>query len=140
MSSASDLDYIIHQDLPRTSKGEHRPMTVGAIIQHLARQKADKITDKERAYLRAFYAAKNQAGFIEDFLSIAVGDGRTLRAKSFKVGGEDGGWFGINRFFGLYVVVFSQYGEGQDGAWAFPSRKDADAVFGLVMMLNTPPV
>lgn len=138
MSSDADFDYIIHQDLPRPSKGEHRPMTVGAIIQHLVRQKADKITDKERAYLLSFSADEDQAGFVEDFLSIAVGDGRTLRSKSFMVGGEEGGWFGINRFFGLYVVIFSQYGEGQSEFGPFRTRREANAAFGDVVMWNTP--
>ena len=97
------------------------------------------MTDNERAYLRAFSAAKEQAGFIEDqFLSIAVGDGRTLRSKTFKVGGEEGGWFGINRFFGLYVVSFSQYGEGETQFGPFRTRSEANAVFGDVVAMNTP--
>jgi hypothetical protein len=59
MSSAPDFDYPIHQDPPQSSKGEHRPMTVGAITQHLALQEADKLTDKERAYLRSSYSIRD---------------------------------------------------------------------------------
>jgi hypothetical protein len=64
--------------------------------------------------------------------------GKRLREKSYAVNGEVGGWFGISRFFGLYVINSTQYGEGQDDFGPFGTRKEAEAVFAHVVAFNTP--
>lgn len=135
-----DLEYVIHQSLPDLSKGRrHHPMTVRSIINRLARKKASKLTDKERTFLADFSAAEDQGAFIEDtFMSAAIDAGKTVRTRSFEVGGEPGGWFGISRFFGLYVINYTQYGEGQDDIGPFGTRKEADAAFADVVALNMP--
>jgi hypothetical protein len=62
-----------------------------------------------------------------------------LREENYRLGDETGGWFGIHRFLGLYVVNSTQYGEGQDLFGPFAKRKEANAIFNLVVVLDTPP-
>ena len=50
-----------------------------------------------------------------------------------------GGWVGLHRFFGMYVVNFTQYGEGQDEYGPFANKKDGLDMFGAVVAVRTCP-
>jgi len=139
MNAAQDdvLEYVIHQS--QISLGRHQPLTVRAIINHLSRQKAAKLSDKERAYLTDFSADEDQGALIDEtFLDSAMELGKEVRSKRFQYNGEAAGWFGIHRFLGLYVINHTQYGEGQEMYGPFGTRKEADEAFSCVVALNTP--
>ena len=55
--------------------------------------------------------------------------GHALIADADEDEDEDTGWVGLHRFFGMYVVNCTQYGEGQDDYGPFAKQKDAIAVF-----------
>src|SRR5262249_28737591 len=49
---------------------------------------------------------------------------------SYRIPDTDfGGWIGLHRFFGMYVVNHTEYGEGQDDFGPFANIKDGRAVF-----------
>jgi hypothetical protein len=141
-----ELNFTIHQ---RSLYGQTvKPLTVRAIIDHITmRQRgAATLSDAERSFLADFGAAKDPGTFIEGaFLDAAINGGKRLGEDSYRLGGEqdeegeEGGWFGIHRFLGLYVVNSTQYGEGQDLFGPFAKRKEANAIFNLVIILYTPP-
>jgi hypothetical protein len=131
-----ELEYVIHQ--PDLYGRQAHPLTVRAIINHLAKRRA-KLSDNERAFLADFSAAEDRGLFIEDrFLRAAIEGGETVREENYQLDGEPGGRFGISRFFGLYVIHVIQYGEGQEDYGPFGERKEAEAVFDAVVALNTP--
>lgn len=119
------LHFAIHQRLPSLNVQTVKPLTVRGIIDHITmRQRAAAaLSDAERSFLADFAGAKDAGVFIEDaFLQAVINGGKTLREESYRLGGEqdeEGGWFGIHRFLGLYVVNSTQYGEGQDLFWTF---------------------
>jgi len=137
-----ELNFTIDQ---RSLYGQTvKPLTVRAIIDHITPQRgAATLSDAERNFLVNFGAAEDPGLFIEDdFLDAAINDGKALREESYRLGGEQdevGGWFGIHRFLGLYVVNSTQYGEGQDLFGPFAKRKEADTIFDTVVGLDTPP-
>jgi hypothetical protein len=138
MKSIRNDDFVINQSLPGSAGRRGRPLTVRAIINHISRRKA-KLTDKERAFLADFSSAEDRASFIEDgFFASAMEGGETVRQDDYQLGSEPGGWFGISRFYGLYVIHFIQYGEGQEDYGPFAERKEADLVFDAVVASNTP--
>jgi hypothetical protein len=137
-----ELNFTIHQ---RSLYGQTvKPLTVRAIIDHstMRQRGAATLSDAERSFLADFEVAKDPGAFIEDaFLQAAI-NGKRLREENYRRGGEqdeEGGWFGIHRFLGLYVVNSTQYGEGQDLFGPFAERKEADAIFDAVVFLDTPP-
>jgi hypothetical protein len=74
-------------------------------------------------------------------LDAAIDGGKELRGKKYRLGGEKnevGGWVGIHRFLGLYVINFTQYGEGQELFGPFAKRKEANEIFDDVFSLYTP--
>jgi len=138
-----ELNFTIHQ---RSLYGQTvKPLTVRAIIDHITKRQrgAATLSDAERSFLADFGADKDPGAFIEDaFLQAAINGGKTLREESYRLGGEqdeEGGWFGIHRFLGLYVVNSTQYGEGQELFGPFAKRKEANAIFVTVVVLVTPP-
>ena len=73
------------------------------------------------------------------FLITAIEGGNTLKTYSHRGEAEDGltedtSWVGLHRFFGLYVVNCTLYGEGQDDYGPFAERKDAKAAFDYLTM------
>jgi hypothetical protein len=140
-----ELNFTIYQRLPSLNGQTVKPLTVRAIMDHITRRQraAAALSDAERGFLADLAAAEDPGVFIEDsFLQAAVEDGKRLREESYRLGGEqdeEGGWFGIHRFLGLYVVNSTQYGEGQDLYGPFAKRKEANAIFDLAVDLNTPP-
>ena len=140
------LNFTIHQRLPSSLHVETvNPLTVRAIIDHLTKRQraASALSDAERKFLTDFAATQDPGAFIEDAcLPAAINDGKALREESYSLGdekGDGGGWFGIHRFLGLYVVNSTQYGEGTDLFGPFANRKDADKIFNAVVFLYTPP-
>jgi hypothetical protein len=139
-----ELNFTIHQRSLYEYGQTVKPLTVRAIIDHLTRRRgAATLSDAERSFLGNFGANEDPGAFIEnEFLQAAINDGNTLREESYRLGGEqdeEGGWFGIHRFLGLYVVNSTQYGEGQDLFGPFAKRKEANSVFDVVVSLDTPP-
>ena len=141
-----ELNFTIHQRrLPSLSGRTPTPLTVRAIIDHITiRQRgAATLSDAERSFLADFGVADDPGAFIEDkFLRAAINDGKTLHKESYRLGGEqdeEGGWFGIHRFLGLYVINFTQYGEGEDEFGPFAKRKEANAFFYTLVAFDTPP-
>ena len=141
------LNFTIHQRLPSSLLVETvNPLTVRAIIDHLTKlqRAASALSDAERKFLADCTAAEDHGAFIieDEFLPAAINDGKALREESYSLGdekGDGGGWFGIHRFLGLYVVNSTQYGEGTDLFGPFANRKDADKIFNAVVFLYTPP-
>jgi hypothetical protein len=136
------LNFVIHQ--PDVYGETVQPLTVRAIVDHITtRQRAaPPLSDAERGFLADFAVAEDPGLFIEDsFLQTAIEGGKTQREKSYRLGGErdeEGGWFGLHRFLGLYVINSTQYGEGQDLYGPYAKKKEAKAIFYAVAALNTP--
>ena len=146
MTMNDELNFTIHQRRLSSLIGQTpTPLTVRAIIDHITmRQRgATTLSHDERRFLVDFGAAKDPGAFIEEeFLQAAINDGKTLHQESYRLGGEqdeEGGWFGIHRFLGLYVLNSTQYGEGQDLFGPFAKRKEANAFFDTLVVLYTPP-
>jgi hypothetical protein len=116
---------------------------VRAIIDHITtRQGAGvALSDAERGFLADFAVAQDPGAFIEDqFLETALDGGETLREKEYCLVGkpaEVGGWVGIHRFLGLYVINHT-HGEGQDLYGPYAKKKEAKAIFDAVIALETP--
>jgi len=136
------LNYTIHQERLYGQTAE--PLPVRAII-HLigkALRSIKPLSDAEATFLNDFAAASDRGTFIEDrFLNAAVEGGNTLKSYTCRAANadeaEDAGWVGLHRFFGMYVVNCTQYGEGQDEYGPFAKQKDAKAVFDAALAFNT---
>jgi hypothetical protein len=141
-SNGDELEQPIYQSVPHISGRHYQPLTIRAIINHLTKQQTTEMSDNERAFLADFSGEEDQGGFIDDrFLHAAIEDGERVREEGYRLGGEHdepGGWFGLSRFFGLYVVNWTQYGEGQENYGPFSQREEAEAVFQAAVALNTP--
>jgi hypothetical protein len=138
-------DYTIHQGrlyglTPET------PLTVRAIVHRIGR------IWRANTFLTDFASEADPNGralFIEDrFLGDAIEGGKTLETYTYRMPDvdedagwvdEDAGWVGLHRFFGMYVVNSTQYGEGQDDFGPFANIKDGKAVFDAVISLYVPP-
>jgi hypothetical protein len=124
-----ELDFTIHQQRVYGQPAE--PLTVRAIIdgiEKLRHSSTATLTDAERDFLTDFIAVEGRGAFIETwFLHAAVENGRTLKTCTTYFDDdkeredndahkerEPSGWFGLHRFFDMYVVNWTQYGEGQD--------------------------
>lgn len=139
------LDFTIGQDRidPDRLFGEiPEPLTVRSIIdqiEKISRTNAT-LTKAERAFLADFVAASDRGSFIENsFLRAAVEGGKTLKADSWHMPDEDedAGWIGLHRFFRMYVVNHTHYGEGQNDFGPFAKQKDGKAAFDVVVALWT---
>jgi hypothetical protein len=129
------LDYTIQQGQELYIKTPE-PLTIMAIINRLGKvwRTATTLSDAELTFLASFAAASDRGGFIEDnFLDDAMSGGVELKTYVHRYEGEDedAGWSGLHRFFGMYVVNWTQYGEGEDRYGPFSKKKDAETVFGL---------
>jgi hypothetical protein len=94
---------------------------------------------------------KTEAHCIEDsFLQAALEDGTTLKTFTTYADNEReeddadkereaSGWYGLHRFFGMYVVNSTQYGEGQDLYGPFAKKTDAEAVLDAAVEFETMP-
>ena len=135
-----ELAYVIHQSLPPLRGRRFQPLTVRAIINRLARIKTKKMSPEERDFLHEFLAAaENQGAFVEDsFLETAINTGKRVREEEYALDGEPRAWFGISSFFGLYVINWTQFGEGQENYGPYVTRKEAEAVFNSLVFLNKP--
>jgi hypothetical protein len=73
-------------------------------------------------------------------LSAAIEGGKTLKTYKYRIPGEEdfGGWIGLHRFFGMYVVNTTQYGEGQEDLGPFANIKDGKAVFDAAIGWTVP--
>jgi hypothetical protein len=90
--------------------------------------------------LTNFAAASDRGAFIEDsFLRATVEGGRTLKTYTYRIPDvdEDAGWVGSHRFFGMYVINHTQYGEGQDDYGPFAKQKDTNAAFAAIVAFCT---
>ena len=108
------------------------------------------LSEAEAAFLAQFAAQNDRGTFIEDtFLRAAIEGGETIKTYTCrgpdanededKDGEEDNdtGWVGLHRFFGMYVINCTQYGEGQDDYGPFAKKKDAEAVFDAAIAWKT---
>jgi hypothetical protein len=138
------LDYAISQ---RDYYGEvAKPLTIRAII-HLIEKfihTTTRLSDSERAFFTTLASDADCEGrnlIIEDrFLRAAIEGGKTLKTYSYHVPDSDyGGWIGLHRFFGMYVVNTTEYGEGQEDFGPFANIKDGKAVFDAAIALGVPP-
>ena len=138
-----ELDFAIHQGRLYFVVGKPpEPLTVRAIIQLMGKiwRTSTALSAPEWAFLVDFAAAVDRGAFMQDrFLQAAVEGGETLKTYTHRDADadEDAGWFGLHRFFGMYVVNWTQYGEGQDEYGPFAKKKDAKAVFDNKIALNT---
>lgn len=159
-SSSADneeLDFAIAQE--RLYDQAVEPLTVRAIIDRIGKKSHSSsatLSPGERAFLARFEAQEDRGAFIEDeFLSQALENGTTLEAYTTYFGEDDAdtkrednnaakerevsGWYGLHRFFGMYVVNSTQYGEGQDEYGPFARKKDAKAILDAAFSLNLMP-
>jgi hypothetical protein len=130
------LDYAIHQ---RDYYDEDaKPLTVRAIIRLIGKfvRTATRLSDAERAFFTTLVSDPDREGrdlIIEDrFLRAAIEGGKELKTYSYRIPDTEedfGGWIGLYRFFGMYVVNTTQYGEGQEDFGPFANIKDGKAVF-----------
>jgi hypothetical protein len=130
------LNYTIHQE--RLYGQNAQPLTVRAIIHLMGKawRSTKPLSDAETAFLTDFAAASDRGTFIEDrFLRAAIEGGNTLKSYTSRAADadEDAGWVGLHRFLGMYVVNWTQYGEGQDDYGPFAKQKDAKAVFDAAL-------
>lgn len=89
----------------------------------------------ERGFLRKFAAAKDRGALIdENFFDAALTCGKRLKPDRYRNEDmdEDTGEVGLHRFFGMYVVRWTQYGEGQDEFGPFAKKDDALRLFYTV--------
>jgi len=139
------LDYTIHQrDYYDKYDKVAKPLTVRAIIHLIGKfvRTATRLRDAERTYLASFAAASDRGTFIEDrFLRAAIEGGKEIKTYSYRIPGEEdfGGWIGLHRFFGMYVVNNTQYGEGQEDYGPFANIKDGKSVFDATIGWSVPP-
>jgi hypothetical protein len=139
------LDYAIHQ--PDYYNEFAKPLTVRAIIHLIGKfvRTTTRLSDAERAFFTIFASDADHMGrdlIIEDrFLCAAIEGGKTLKTYANRIpGGEDlGGWIGLHRFFGMYVVNTTEYGEGQEEYGPFANIKDGKAVFDAAIGWSVPP-
>jgi hypothetical protein len=136
------LDYTIHQRDYYDQAA--KPLTVRAIIHLIGKfvRTTTRLSDAERAFFTDFARAGEDRDIaIEDrFLRAAIEGGKTLKTYEHRVPGEDvGGWIGLYRFFGMYVVNNTQYGEGQENFGPFANIKDGKAVFDAAIGWGVPP-
>ena len=135
------LDFAIHQD--RLYGRTPEPLTVRAIIRQMEKvcRTTNTVSNAERKFLAEFAAASDRGAFIEDcFLRAAVEGGNTLKTYTHRREDvdedhvdEETGWVGLHRFFGMYVVNCTRYGEGQDDYGPFARRKDAKTAFDVAI-------
>lgn len=135
------LDYTIYQERLYMAETAD-PLTVRAIIHQIGKScMTVKLSNSERAFVADFATAEDRGTFIEDrFLRAAIEGGKTLRTHTSRNPDEveDAGWVGLHRFFGMYVVNCTQYGEGQDDYGPFAKMKDARVVFDSAVLFNLP--
>jgi hypothetical protein len=135
------LDITIHQG--RLWYGRiPKPLTIRAIIYLIGKiwRANTRLSDAERTFLIDFAGASERGLFIEDsFFGAAIDGGKTIKTYSYRLpeANEDAGWVGLHRFFGMYVVNHSQYGEGQDEFGPFAKQKDGNAAFSAVVRFGT---
>jgi hypothetical protein len=75
-------------------------------------------------------------------LQAAIEGGKELKTYSYRIPDTEedfGGWIGLHRFFGMYVVNTTQYGEGQEDYGPFANIKDGKAVFDAAIGWSVPP-
>ena len=135
------LDYAIHQ--PDYYDQVAKPLTVRAVIHLIGKfvRTTTRLSDAERAFFTDFARASEDRDIaIEDgFLQAAIEDGKTLKTYEHRVPGEDvGGWIGLHRFFGMYVVNTTQYGEGHEYLGPFANIKEGKAVFDAAIGWTVP--
>src|SRR5262249_14639576 len=137
------LDYTIHQ---RDYYDQFaKPLTVRAIIQLIGKfvRTTTRLSDAERAFFTDFArAGEGRDLIIEDrFLRAAIEGGKEIKTYSYRIPGEEdfGGWIGLHRFFGMYVVNDTQYGEGQEDYGPFANIKDGKAAFDAAVGGSVPP-
>jgi hypothetical protein len=135
------LDYTIHQ--PEDYNQFAKPLTVRAIIHLIGKfvRTTTRLSDAERAFFTDFASGEDRDIAIEDsFLAAAVEGGKELKTYSYRIPDTDfGGWIGLHRFFGMYVVNTTQYGEGQEDYGPFANIKDGKAVFDAAVGGSVPP-
>jgi hypothetical protein len=138
------LDFTIHQERyqERLYGRTIEPLTVRAIIHLIGKiwRTPTTLTDAEQAFLAEFASADDRGSFIENsFLDAAVEGGKTLKAYTHRNADkdEDTDRFGLYRFFGIYVVSWTEYGEGGDVYGPFEKKKDAEAAFAAAVALHT---
>jgi hypothetical protein len=133
-----ELNFTMHQgrlEIPEA-------LTIRAIIQIIGEvwRTTATLSDGECAFLSAFAAAEDRGALIEEcFFSSALDCGKELKSYSYRREGndEDDGWVGLHRFFGMYVVNWTEYGEGQEEYGPFAKEGDALAVFDAAVMHST---
>src|SRR5262249_55816543 len=135
------LDYTIHQREYYDQAA--KPLTVRAIIHLIGKfvRTTTRLSDSERTFLASFAAASDRGTFIEDrFLRAAIEGGKELKTYSYRIPDTDfGGWIGLHRFFGLYVINNTEYGEGQEDFCPFSNVKEGKAVFDPGIGVSVPP-
>jgi hypothetical protein len=139
------LDYAIHQ--PDYYNQFAKPLTVRAIIQLIGKfvRTATRLSDAEQTFFIKFASdtGREDPGlFVEDrFLRAAIEGGKELKTYSYSIPDTEGfgGWIGLHRFFGMYVVNTTQHGEGQEDLGPFANIKDGKAVFDAAIGWSVPP-
>ena len=115
------LDYAIHQSDYYNQFA--KPLTVRAIIHLIGKfvRTTTRLSDAERAFFTILASDADREGrdlIVEDrFLRAAIEGGKELKTYSYRIPDTEedfGGWIGLHRFFGMYVVNTTQYGEGQE--------------------------
>jgi hypothetical protein len=139
------LDHTIEQEKLYVSFltiNPPKPLTIREIIRRIGRicRTNSGLTDNERAFLTDFATAADRGEFIaEFFLRATVEEGEQLKSRDIRMSDIDDGnvaWVGLHRFFGMYVVNYTY--EDQNEYGPFTNRKDANAVFSAVRVINTP--
>ena len=75
---------------------------------------------------------------MNSFLRGALEHGRTLKTYEDRdADNEVAGWVGLHRFFEMYVVNWTQYGEAQDLYGPFAKEKDAEDFFDHAVAWHT---
>jgi hypothetical protein len=134
-----ELNFVMHRAWFETAE----PLTVRAIIQIIGKmwRTTAALSDGERAFLCNFAAAKDRGAFIEErFFDATLNCGKELKSYSYRRNegsDEDDGWVGLHRFFSMYVINCTEYGEGQEEYGPFAKKRDALAVFDAVITFCT---
>jgi hypothetical protein len=92
-----------------------------------------------------FQETKYLEMLIEDsFFSAAVEVGEELESYSDRIADEDDpdqerdlSRFSLHRFFGMHVVHWTQYGEGEDNYGPFANGSEAKAIYHRLVFSNT---
>lgn len=143
MNDDDDLDRTIHDNLEYEFLDSSRQLppalTLRQIVNHveLTKQSLD-LSKKEKSFALKLSKSKDPTEFLENnFFDSAIEDGTEVRNESYGEEGE-GGWLGIHRFLGMYVINVTQYGEGEDRFGPFTSKEHAEKVFRRAIASNIP--